>query len=138
MTRVPSPRFGNRGVVALADEDELILGLVRPHFNDSGEWVLILSFGHDGRLLSVSENGQRGASDAALTPAMIRTAIAPGAGSHMLLAHNHRSGDLKPSADDISVTHQLALLCRMAGMVLADHLILARSGHFSFRAAGLI
>lgn len=138
MTPVPSQRIGNRGFVALADEDELIWGLVRPHFNDSGEWVLILSFGHDGRLLAASENGRRGASDAALTPAMIRAAVAPGEGSHMLLAHNHPSGDLKPSADDISVTRQLASLCRMAGMVLTDHLILARAGHFSFHAAGLI
>ena len=56
----------------------------------------------------------------------------------MLLAHNHPSGELSPSADDIFLTGQIANLFRMAGLVLSDHLILTDSGHFSFRAAGLL
>jgi DNA repair protein RadC len=138
MTAVPSQRFGDRAFIAIGDEDDIVRHLVRPHLSDRGEWVLLLSFAGDGRLLAACENGGRRTSDAALTPMMVRMAVAPGAGSRVLLAHNHPSGELRPSADDILVTRQFALLCRMAGIGFADHLILGLAGHFSCRAAGLI
>ena len=138
MTAVPSQRFGDRAFIAIGDEDDIVRHLVRPHFGARGEWLLLLSFARDGRLLAASENGGRGAGAAALTPMMVRMAVAPGSGSRVLLAHNHPSGELRPSADDIMVTRQLASLCRMAGVGFADHLILGDAGHFSFHAAGLI
>lgn len=138
MTAFPCQRFGDPAFIAIADEDNIVRDLVRPHFGERGEWVLLLSFASDGRLLAASENGGRSESEAALTPIMVRMAIAPGAGSRVLLAHNHPSGELRPSADDIKVTRQLATLCRMAGVGFADHLILGDAGHFSFHAAGLI
>lgn len=138
MFALPSQTFGDRAFIAIGDENAIVRELVRPHFGERGEWVLLLSFARDGRLLTASENGGCRTRQPALTPMMVRTAVAPGAGSRVLLAHNHPSGELGPSADDIMVTRQFASLCRMMGIGFADHLILGRAGHFSFLAAGLL
>ena len=138
MKPVSQNRFVDPAVVALNDETDMIADLVRPHFNDRGEWLLILCFAGDGRLLSACEHGGEQQNCAALTPAMVRAALSTRGGTSILLAHNHPSGDLCPSPDDIILTRQFAALCRMAGLALTDHLILTTTGHFSFRSAGLV
>jgi DNA repair protein RadC len=131
-------RFADPAVFVLADENEMVADLIRPHFHAQGEWLLLLCFGEDGRLLSVAENGGMRQSCAVLTPSMVRSAVSAQGGASVLLAHNHPSGDLQPSTEDIALTRQFAALCGMAGLVLTDHLILSTTGHFSFRAAGLV
>jgi DNA repair protein RadC len=43
----------------------------------------------------------------------------------IILAHNHPSGDARPSAIDIQVTRQLADVGRSLGICLQDHLVVA-------------
>lgn len=65
--------------------------------------------------------------------------MALGCGASVLaVAHTHPSGDPKPSRTDIRMTRTLAQLCKDLDIHLADHLILARGGRFSFREAGLL
>lgn len=54
------------------------------------------------------------------------------------VVHNHPSGDPTPSQADIAMTRQLADAAAALGLVLHDHLIVARGGHTSFRSAGLL
>jgi len=124
--------------VALADETELVSELVRPHFNDHGEWLTLFCFDGGGRLVAACENGGWGRNSAALTPPMIHGVVASGHGGSLLIAHNHPSGELQPSADDIMLTRQLIDFAKLAGITVQDHLICTRNGHFSFRAAGLL
>ena len=56
----------------------------------------------------------------------------------MILAHNHPSGDPAPSAADREATWRLEQAMRWLDIRLDDHLILARGGSTSFRAAGLL
>src|SRR3546814_8481270 len=55
-----------------------------------------------------------------------------------LLLHNHPSGDPRPSRTDLQATRLLCRTARTLELELIDHLILASSGCFSFRDAGLI
>ena len=73
-----------------------------------------------------------------MTPAMVRAAVATPPGGSILIAHNHPSGDARPSREDIALTRQIAMLCQLAAIRLTDHLVLTTDGHFSFRAAGLV
>lgn len=52
--------------------------------------------------------------------------------------HNHPTGDPTPSQADISTTAQLKEAAATLGIVLHDHLIVARHGHVSFRSKGLL
>jgi DNA repair protein RadC len=58
--------------------------------------------------------------------------------SALILVHNHPSGDPTPSRADISMTNAIAKAAEPLGVVVHDHVIVARDGHASLRALGLI
>jgi DNA repair protein RadC len=59
-------------------------------------------------------------------------AIADRAAS-VIVAHNHPSGEAKPSQKDIILTHQLAASGQLLGITLADHMIVTKTSYFSCR-----
>jgi DNA repair protein RadC len=56
----------------------------------------------------------------------------------LILAHNHPSGDTKPSKADIDMTRKIIDAARPLGIFIHDHLIIGRYGHYSFKSNGLI
>lgn len=50
-----------------------------------------------------------------------------------VMMHNHPSGDVTPSADDITLTDNLIKLGRTLELPLVDHIIFGESRYFSFR-----
>lgn len=50
----------------------------------------------------------------------------------VIVAHNHPSGNPKPSSDDISLTRRLALALGLIDIDLLDHCIVTRNDFFSF------
>jgi DNA repair protein RadC len=58
--------------------------------------------------------------------------------SAIIIAHNHPSGDLKPSKDDIAITKQLKAAGETLGIRLLDHIIFNQKGYYSFLGNGEI
>jgi len=56
----------------------------------------------------------------------------------IIFAHNHPSGDLKPSRKDIELTHELKDLLEILDIKLLDHIIISDENYFSFYDNGLI
>jgi DNA repair protein RadC len=56
----------------------------------------------------------------------------------IMVAHNHPSGDPKPSEDDIKLTKRLTEAGEMMGVQIMDHIIVAKNSHLSFREEGLM
>lgn len=56
----------------------------------------------------------------------------------LLLAHNHPSGDARPSALDIDATRRIAAHGRLLEIELIDHLIIAGNSVTSMKRAGLL
>ncbi|MEK9137927.1 MAG: DNA repair protein RadC [Bacteroidota bacterium] len=56
----------------------------------------------------------------------------------VIVVHNHPSGNLEPSREDIEITHQLVEAGKVIGIPLHDHLIIAGNGYTSFAERGLI
>ncbi|MBJ7598081.1 MAG: hypothetical protein DLM67_12195 [Candidatus Nephthysia bennettiae] len=54
----------------------------------------------------------------------------------LLIAHNHPSGDPRPSLMDIRVTERLIRAGEILGVEVVDHLIVARHDWYSFRTHG--
>ncbi|MBI5209670.1 MAG: DNA repair protein RadC [Elusimicrobia bacterium] len=63
-------------------------------------------------------------------PAVERRAAA------VIVAHNHPSGELRPSPEDLETTRRLAQAGRILGLPLLDHVIVTERGHLSFRREG--
>jgi len=56
----------------------------------------------------------------------------------VICVHNHPSGSLEPSPQDIAITTQLKEAGQLVGIQLVDHIIVTKTGHASLRERGLI
>ena len=57
----------------------------------------------------------------------------------LVIAHNHPSGSLDPSSDDLRLTRHLFAACRLVNVNLLDHLIIGESENpYSFADHGLM
>ncbi|MFO8047394.1 MAG: DNA repair protein RadC, partial [Desulfosudaceae bacterium] len=56
----------------------------------------------------------------------------------VILAHNHPSGELKPSESDLKIHEQLVEAGKILGISVLDHIIVAKGGYYSFQEQGLI
>ena len=54
----------------------------------------------------------------------------------IILAHNHPSGNLKPSRQDMEITKQVKDAARLMRITVTDHLILTDAGYYSFSDEG--
>jgi len=54
----------------------------------------------------------------------------------VLVVHNHPSGDLTPSVDDLHLTATLIAAGRLLDVEVLDHLIIGRTGFVSLRSSG--
>ncbi|MEG0279274.1 MAG: DNA repair protein RadC [Morganella sp. (in: enterobacteria)] len=56
----------------------------------------------------------------------------------VILAHNHPSGNEKPSRADLLLTKKIAQVCELVGIGVLDHLVVGKFNTFSFAEHGLI
>lgn len=58
--------------------------------------------------------------------------------SHIVIAHNHPSGDSTPSNDDINTTKRLIEAGKILGIAVIDHIIVTNKNYSSLKEFGLI
>ena len=56
----------------------------------------------------------------------------------VIFIHNHPSGDVRPSQEDILLTKRLIQAGEVIGIQVLDHIIIGDGEHFSFRDNGMI
>ena len=56
----------------------------------------------------------------------------------LIFAHNHPSGDPKPSSEDITITRQLVFACKVMGLVAHEHIVIGSNRYYSFADQGYI
>ncbi len=68
---------------------------------------------------------------------VFRTALVESA-AHIIVSHNHPSGDPTPSREDIDITKKLVETGKIMGIDVLDHVIIGDGRHFSMKEAGHI
>jgi DNA repair protein RadC len=68
---------------------------------------------------------------------VFRTALIESA-AHIIVAHNHPSGDPAPSREDVDITKKLVETGKIMGIDVLDHVIIGDGRHFSMKEAGHI
>jgi DNA repair protein RadC len=86
-------------------------------------------------LFTVSQGGQAGT---VADPKIIFATALKANTASIILAHNHPSGNLKPSQADISLTQKLVSAGQLLDIAVLDHLILTSEEYFSFADQGLM
>lgn len=97
-------------------------------------WMLMF----DNRMGFVARKkvGEGGLTDVSVDKRVIlREALLKNA-NKIILSHNHPSGGLAPSRQDDNLTEEIRVACRMMGVVLVDHIIVAGSRYYSYAEAG--
>jgi DNA repair protein RadC len=104
------------------------------------EEVIIIGLSGRNEPLGVVKVSQGGLGGAAVAPADVIRPLAIMNARAFVIAHNHPSGDPRPSSDDVEMTKHLQKMSSCAGIQLLDHLIIGgRGGHWtSMRDLGII
>ena len=58
--------------------------------------------------------------------------------SKLLLVHNHPSGNIEPSIEDVQVTNQFIETGKLVGIQVIDHIIVSHNRYFSFKEKQMI
>lgn len=56
----------------------------------------------------------------------------------IVLVHNHPSGNIQPSKQDIALTERVLEAAQLFDIRLLDHVIIAKGAHYSFRGEGVL
>jgi DNA repair protein RadC len=105
---------------------------------DQRERAHVLFLDANRRYLGEIAIGVGGVASLVLEPRKILDAGFGLGARGMILAHNHPSGDCRPSRADVAATWRLAWLGRMVDLLLLDHFIITATGVYSMRAGGTL
>ena len=113
--------------------------LLAPLFADAGgEKLAVLHLDRERRLLAVDAWPVAEADEIVLPIRAIFAAALAHDAAGLIIAHNHPSGDPRPSRADKAATRRLAQTADALGIVLHDHLIFAGGECASLRQLGLL
>jgi DNA repair protein RadC len=98
----------------------------------------ILLLNRANKVLAISTLSQGGTAGTVVDPKLLFTTALKMKASSLILAHNHPSGELKPSEQDIKITRNLVECGKILDLIILDHLIISPNGYYSFGDEGLI
>lgn len=114
----------------------------RAHFDaeemDYRESFFALYLNQANKVLGIKKISECGISSTLVDVRIIMQAALLCNASGIIVAHNHPSGNLKPSGADIKMTEQIKEAAKILSMNLMDHVILTSDWHFSFADEGII
>ncbi|HCW07531.1 MAG TPA: hypothetical protein DGG95_09235 [Cytophagales bacterium] len=99
-------------------------------------WVLLLN--RANRLIKKKRVSEGGVSGTVADPKIIFKLAVEELASGIIVAHNHPSGNLKPSDSDMNLTKKLKEAGKVLEVGVFDHIIVAQQKYFSFADEGLI
>lgn len=99
-------------------------------------WILTLS--NSNQVIAAHRVGEGGLTGTVADPRRIFKQILDDRAAGFIAAHNHPSGNLKPSDADIRLTKRLHEAAAIMDLSMLDHLIIAHTGYFSFADEGLL
>lgn len=106
---------------------------------EAREEFVILYLNRSNQVIGYYKAFQGGVASVVCDPKLILTMALKTLASSIVLAHNHPSGRLEPSDQDLRLTERVKHACKYVDVELLDHLILtARSGYYSFADEGKV
>jgi DNA repair protein RadC len=118
---------------------EVTYEYLKPIFEDlQVEEFHVLLLNRANEVIRPVKISQGGVSGTTVDARLIFKAAIDVLASSLILVHNHPSGQLTPSPQDIQLTRQLSQFGRMIDLPILDHLIFTDNGYFSFADKGML
>lgn len=96
----------------------------------------ILLLNRRNRVLGIVNISNGGFSGTIADPKLIFAAALKACASGIILAHNHPSGEVDPSKEDIVLTKKLKEAGKILDLQILDHLIISKHQYYSFGDEG--
>ncbi|OGR23704.1 MAG: hypothetical protein A2277_08280 [Desulfobacterales bacterium RIFOXYA12_FULL_46_15] len=109
-----------------------ILPLIQHYGDRKQEHFLSVSLNGANEVMSVRVVSMGLVNKTPVHPREVFADIIAERASAVIVAHNHPSGDLTPSAEDMKITRQLKEAAAILGLSVLDHLIFSAKGYYSF------
>lgn len=98
----------------------------------------ILLLNRRNRVLGMVNISQGGVAATAVDSKIVFASALKANASGIILCHNHPSGELDPSTEDITLTNKLKLGAELLDIDILDHLIIGVHAYYSFSDLGML
>lgn len=105
---------------------------------DIFESFFILCLNRNNQTIAYAKISQGGVAGTVVDIKLIAKYAIDCLASGVILAHNHPSGDLKPSNEDLAITKRIKEGLKILDISVLDHLILTSQGYLSFGDEGIL
>ena len=112
--------------------------IIRRHLVDLNHeefWIILT--GRGNKVLGKELVSKGGFSEVLIDIKVVFSAALQHKANGIILVHNHPSGNLKPSHEDIMLTKRIADAGKILDIRVTDHLIITDKGYYSFADDGL-
>ena len=123
-----------------AQAQPLIKSLIETHGQSDREQFCVLMLNAKNEIIGLNIVSTGDVSSATVNPReLMKPAILTNS-SALILGHNHPSGDVSPSPEDLTVTKRIVQASKIMGIVVHEHLIVSMfdDRYYSFADNGII
>lgn len=106
--------------------------------NFNKEYFIVVSLDNRNKIISIDTVSVGTLNSSLIHPRETFEIAIKNHAASIIICHNHPSGELKPSEDDLIITQNLVKAGNLLGIKVADHLIIAKDGYFSFKEKKII
>lgn len=99
-------------------------------------WAIFLN--NSNKVIYTSQLTQGGISQSIVDVRVLFKTALEHFSTGLIIAHNHPSGSLKPSREDLTITQKIKEAGTVLSIQLLDHIIITQNSYFSFSDAGLL
>lgn len=105
---------------------------------ENKEHFIMLSLDSRYNLVKISEISLGSVNASIVHPREVFREAIQASAVQIVVAHNHPSGNLEPSPEDIALTRRLTETSRVVGIELLDHIIVTSNDFLSMKDRGLL
>lgn len=124
--------------IAIRTPEDVIRACSTDHAHELQESLYVYGLDNGNRVRFQYLVARGGSNRMMITPADIITPLLHNGCRNAIIVHNHPSGSIEPSEEDIVFTRKIVSAFKIVGMSLLDHMIISGDRFFSFRREALI
>lgn len=125
-------------VLSSAEAYQILLPTYKEGTIDYKEYFKVLFLNQASQVLGYTLISEGGITETTVDVRLILQAALLTNSVYLILAHNHPSGNLKPSKLDIELTKQIKEAAKLMRINVLDHIILTSDKYYSFADEGEI
>lgn len=123
-------------VQSSADAYHVLLPTFKEGTMDYKEYFKVLFLNQANQVLGYTVISEGGITETCVDVRVILQAALLTNSVSLILAHNHPSGNFKPSQEDIKITRLVKDAATLMRITVLDHIILTSEGYYSFMDEG--